>query len=283
MHSLLHRRHLLSMIASPPGSGHRVAPVGSATSPHHSSSSSALSDSSSHNSSDITISHVNINSVTSRCRLDELSHFALLNDIDIVCLTETKLDETVHPSLFMLDNYHSPLTRHRNRNGGGVAIYLRNNLAVKRLSHLETPGIEWIWCLVKVKQTTLIICSVYVPPNLPSDQCSFVITKLAESTLAAQLYAPDNIVILGDFNAGNTFLHPTFSNHSPLMPYEIALHDEILSLNLEQLIKEPTRYMESNNIANLRDLILVSNESMVKKAVCFLHFQKLTIYQYLCH
>ena len=136
---------------------------------------------------------------------------------------------------------------------------------MKRLHNLETPGVEWIWCLVKIRKTTLVICSVYVPPNLSSDQYSFVTTKLSENTLAAQLYAPDNIVILGDFNAGNSFLHPTFTNHSPLTPYETALHDEILSINLKQLINEPTRYMESNNTASLRDLILVSNVSMVEK------------------
>ena len=273
MHSLLHRRHLLSSNMSSLGSGQRVAVAGSATSSFHSSSSSTFSRD--HTSSNITIAHVNINSITSRCRLDELSHFTFLNDIDILCLTETKLDETVHPSLFTLDNYHSPLTKHRNRNGGGVATYVRNNLAVKRISHLETPGVESVWCLVKVKQTTLLICSVYVPPNLSSDQYSLLIVKLSESILSAQLYAPDNIVIIGDFNAGNTFLHPMFTNHSPLLPYEIALHDEILSLNLEQLINEPTRYMDSNDTANLRDLVMVSNMSIVENSGVLPSFSKI--------
>ena len=150
MHPLLHRCHLLSIILPPSGSRHRVTSAGSATPSLHSSSSSAFS--SSNNSNTITISHVNINSITSLCRLDELSHFSFLNDIDILYLTETKLDETVHPSLFSLDNYHSPLTRHRNRNGGGVAVYVRNNIAVKRLHNLETPGVEWIWCLVKIRK-----------------------------------------------------------------------------------------------------------------------------------
>ena len=272
VHSLLRRRHLLSVIVSPVGSRHRVASAGSATSSLHSSNSTSSRD---HTSCSITISHVNINSITSRCRLDELSHFSFLNDINILCLTETKLDETVHPSLFTLDNYHSPLTKHRNRNGGGVAIYVRNNLAVKRLPHLETPGVEWVWCLVKVKQKTLIICSVYVPPNLPLDQYSLFIVKLSENILAAQLYAPDNIVILGDFNAGNTFLHPKFSNHSPLQPCEIALHDEILSSNLEQLINEPSRCMTSNNIAILRDLVMVSNMSMVNNSGILPSFSKI--------
>ena len=273
MHLLLRRLHLLSTISSSSGSRDRTASAGSATSSPHSSSSSVHSRD--HNNRNITISHVNINSITSRCRLDELSHFAFLNDIDILCLTETKLDETIHPSLFTLDDYHSPLTKHRNRNGGGVAIYIRNNLAVKRLPNLETTGVEWVWCLVKVKFTTLLICSMYVPPNLSSEQYSLVIAKLSESILAAEVYAPDNIIILGDFNAGNTFLDPKFSKHSPLTHYEFALHDEILSSNLEQLIHQPTRYAESNEVANLRDLALVSNVAMVENSGVFPSFSRI--------
>ena len=32
---------------------------------------------------------------------------------------------------------------------------------------------------------------------------------------------------------------------------------------MKQLINEPTRYAESGNVANLRDLLAVSNESMI--------------------
>ena len=79
----------------------------------------------------------------------------------------------------------------------------------------------------------------------------------------AQLYSPDNIIILGDLNAGNTFLDQRFLNHSPITPYEISLHDELFALNLKQLIHEPTRYTASNGVVNLRDLLIVSNDSMV--------------------
>lgn len=244
-----------------PGSGRRAASV---RTPTPSTSLSSTSSGLMHGHSDnITISHVNINSITSRGRLDELSFFASTNSIDILCLSETKLDDKIHPSLYSLDYFHDPLTRHRDRNGGGVAIYIRNNLAVKRLVHLETPDLEWVWCLVKIKQTTLIICSLYMPPNQSSSQYSTFLNKLTDSIALAQAYAPHNIFILGDFNAGNTFLETKFTNHSPLMPFESALHDEILACDLQQIITEPTRYSDQTNTANLRDLILTSNVSMI--------------------
>ena len=47
------------------------------------------------------ISHCNINSITASDRIDELSQFVNINNIDILCLTETKLDQNVHPSLYI--------------------------------------------------------------------------------------------------------------------------------------------------------------------------------------
>ena len=264
VHPLLRRQHLMSTPMPSPGSGHRAASVSSAASTSQPSTSSSTPGG--HSTQSITISHVNINSITSRCRLDELSIFSSLNDIDVICLSETKLDDQVNPSLFILNNYHEPLTKHRDRKGGGVAIYVRNNIAVKRLHHLEIDGIEWIWCLIKIKSITLIICSLYLPPKSTTNQHSEFLQKFSECITLAELHSPDNILILGDFNAGNTFLNPKFTNHSQITPNETALHDEVFSLNLKQLICEPTRYTDTNKIANLRDLVIVSNDDMVNKS-----------------
>ena len=275
----------MSAPVSSSGPGRPLASVGSATSPTPTPTLAPAPapgrSSSEQNTGNVTISHVNINSITSCCRLDELSHFLSLNHVDILCLTETKLDDQVHPSLFALDDFHDPMTRHRDRNGGGVAIYVRNNIAAKRLPNLESDGLEWIWCLIKIKN----ICSLYIPPNLTAPEHSTFLEKLNESLsmneTKPQLYSPDNIIILGDLNAGNTFLDQRFLNHSPITPYEISLHDEIFALNLKQLIYEPTRYTASNGVANLRDLLIVSNDSMVNTSgvlPCFSQIDHLPIF-----
>ena len=275
----------MSAPVSSSGPGRPLASVGSATSPAPTPTLAPAPapgrSSSEHNTGNVTISHVNINSITSRCRLDELSHLLSLNHVDIICLTETKLDDQVHPSLFALDDFHGPMTRHRYRNGGEVAIYVRNYIAAKRLPNLESDGLEWIWCLIKIKNITLAICSLYIPPNLTAPEHSTFLEKLNESLSMAQLYSPDNIIILGDLNAGNTFLDQKFLNHSPITPYEISLHDEIFALNLKQLIYEPTRYTASNGVANLRDLLIVSNDSMVNTSgvlPCFSQIDHLPIF-----
>ena len=121
-----------------------------------------------------------------------------------------------------------------------------------------------------------------MPPNLSSNQYSTFLEKLNESVCLAQLYSPDNIIILGDLNAGNTFLDKKYTNHSPFTPYELNLHDELSTLNLKQLITEPTRYTPSSNgVANLRDLLIVSNDSMINGSgvlPCFSNIDHLPIY-----
>ena len=162
-----------------------------------------------------------------------------------------------------------------------MAIYVRNNIAAKRLPNLESDGLEWIWCLIKIKNITLVICSLYIPPNLTAPEHSTFLEKLNESLSMAQLYSPDSIIILGDLNAGNTFLDQKILNHSPITPYEISLHDELFALNLKQLIYEPTRYTASNGVANLRDLLIFSNDSMVNTSgvlPCFSQIDHLPIF-----
>ena len=56
---------------------------------------------------------------------------------------------------------------------------------------------------------------------------------------------------------------------------------KFFALNLKQLIYEPTRYTASNGVANLRDLLIVSNDSMVNTSgvlPCFSQIDYLPIF-----
>ena len=202
--------------------------------------------------------HINVNSITSPGRLDELSQFVETHSIDILALTETKLDEHVHESLYKLDNFHQPFTRHRNRHGGGVALYTRTNLPTTRLHQLETGEEEWIWTKTKVDDNVILTCCLYLPPNLSSERLERFIDTFTDSVSLAQAYSPTTIIITGDFNTGNIFLPDDTRNHSGVTAFDIKLYDAIYSLNLTQVISTPTRLTEST--ANLRDLIITSTQ-----------------------
>ena len=46
-------------------------------------------------------------------------------------LTESKLNNAIPSHLISLPGYHEPLRRDRNRNGGGVLIYIAEHLSFK--------------------------------------------------------------------------------------------------------------------------------------------------------
>ena len=70
--------------------------------------------------------HLNINSLLPR--IDELRHMATLSNAAVIGISESKLDKSSTNSEIIKDNYDL-LHCDRNRNRGGVACYIRNNLS----------------------------------------------------------------------------------------------------------------------------------------------------------
>jgi len=137
------------------------------------------------NARNIRICHININSITSSDRLDELNNFTKTNNTDILMLTETKLDSNIHPILYRVDDFQAPFTQHRNRHGGGIAIYSHNTISATRVRELEMEEEECIWIKIKIKSVTFLACCIYLPPNLNLEHTQDFLTKLTESILAA--------------------------------------------------------------------------------------------------
>ena len=209
----------------------------------------------------LNIGHVNINSVTAENRIDELLQFVQLNNIKICALTETKLDNTISQTLYRLEDYHAPLTRHRNRNGGGVALYAHSSLPIKRLTELELEDEEWIWAKIKTQNLTLLVCCIYLPPNLTANRLQLFLDRFAESVCLAQKHSPTVTLILGDFNSGNIYLDQTTFKHSGITSFDYKLKNTASMLGLKQLITHPTRTTVVTS--NLRDLIFTDNIDVI--------------------
>ena len=110
----------------------------------------------------LTIAHININSITADGKKDELEQFIIANDIQILALTETKLDSNVANSEYFITDFHPPLTKHRTRYGGGVALYFHKTLPAQRLLNIEIGDEEWVWAKVKTPNFTLLISCIYL-------------------------------------------------------------------------------------------------------------------------
>lgn len=222
----------------------------------------------------LAVSHININSITANNKIDELNQFTDANDIKVLALTETKLDSTIDDSLYTINGFHSPLTKHRTRHGGEVALYFHSSLPVQRLQHLDIGGEEWVWAIVKTKFFSIIICCLYLPPNLNANRLTDFIENFTEAVNQTQRHAPTATIILGDFNAGNAYMpeHMNFKS-SGTTSFDYLLKEAGDSLDFCQLIREPTRI--SDNSSNLRDLIFTNNTEIIMNSGTLPSFSQL--------
>lgn len=132
--------------------------------------------------------------------LPELRVFLSEKDIypHIICLQETWLNKNKRiPSI---PNYKVASYLHReDRKGGGVAIYIKNNLPVERLDlKLENTTIEACAITLHLKNEKITIINCYDPPNCNKENKS---NHLEGYHNLFALIPTHNYILVGDFNA----------------------------------------------------------------------------------
>ena len=80
------------------------------------------------NHNKLIIGNLNINSLPNK--FDQLK-LIIQDKIDILILTETKLDTNFQTSEFCIEGYSKPYRRDMNRNGGGILIYVPEDIPAK--------------------------------------------------------------------------------------------------------------------------------------------------------
>ena len=78
----------------------------------------------------IVVGHLNINSI--RNKFDFLAH-QVQGNIDIPMISETKHDESFPLGQFLLDGYSVPFRSDRDGNGGGILLFIREDIPSKLL------------------------------------------------------------------------------------------------------------------------------------------------------
>ena len=82
----------------------------------------------------------------------------------VVGITEAKLDSTAYDSVVTVDGFNI-VRNDRNRNGGGVACYIRNNICFNRKNCLS-DNIENIFIdLLFPKTKPISVGIIYKPPS----------------------------------------------------------------------------------------------------------------------
>ena len=82
----------------------------------------------------------------------------------VIGINETKCDETVNDSEIVLPDYDL-LRCDRSRNGGGVALYIKNGLDFKRRDDLCDQNVECIWIELTLPNKRPIFCVCCIQPK----------------------------------------------------------------------------------------------------------------------
>ena len=101
------------------------------------------------------IVHYNINSILATDRIEQLTDICKTLNIDVLILSESKLDQTIPNNLITIPGYHEPLQHDRNingRHGGGVLMYISESLAYQHRTEFQINDYEHLWADVRVNE-----------------------------------------------------------------------------------------------------------------------------------
>ena len=153
--------------------------------------------------SGIIIAHLNVNSVNNKF---EGLKFLVQDNIDILVLSETKLDDTYTTNQFMIEGFASPFRADRNAHGGGLLIYVRDNIPSKILYNHSLPdNVEAIFIELNLKKGKWLLMEGYNPHK---DSIFYFLSHVSKE-IDANMKNYENLILIGDFNAVNSDLSLT--------------------------------------------------------------------------
>ena len=121
------------------------------------------------------IAHLNINSLQNK--FDFLVDQIKVKD-DLLMISETKLDESFPHSQFKISGFSRPFRLDRNCNGGGIMLFIREDIPVKLIFTKVSP-IEGFYAEINLRKQKWLICCSYNPNKYNK-----------------------NVLLMGEFNAG---------------------------------------------------------------------------------
>ena len=204
--------------------------------------------------------HLNVNSLLPK--IDEIRYIAERTKAAVIGVTESKLNESIFQSEIQIDNYDL-LRCDRNRNGGGVACYIRSDISYVQKDFFPNV-IENIFFEILLPKTSPITVGImYRPPS----QTNFL--EILNMTFEKVDVDKKEIYILGDFNINmyhnNRYIvRDDNTISSKFLSHDIKNYHQFCTMHgLKQLIQSPTRVTCSTS--TLIDHILTSDPSRISK------------------
>lgn len=165
-------------------------------------------------------------------KIDEVRHFVLDKDPDLVFITETWLKDQIDSNQVDIPEYNMAYKNRYTSSHGGVCLYIKNSIQFNVLAEVQSPEFEVLW--VKIRPNRLprgipciITATIYHPPT-SNDKLLLDYLTVSLVKLESQ-YPGCGIILGGDFN-------------------HLNINRILYQFKMKQLVKINTR---GNNILDL--------------------------------
>ena len=184
----------------------------------------------------IVFGHLNINHLQNK--FEPL--MSLVKDkLDLFLLTETKIDQSFTTAQFVIEGYSKPFRRDRDKMGGGLLLYVREDITCKEIKQTILPSdIECLFIEMNLRNKKYLIVGGYNPHK---DSSSYFLDHVGKA-IDFMLGNYDDILLMGDFNC---------------LRKEQCMVDFCDTYDLINLIKEPTCFKNPVNPSSI-DVMLTN-------------------------
>ena len=204
-----------------------------------------LTELKSKNSERPVIAHLNINSISSK--FEPLCSM-VKDSIDFLVITESKLDDTFPQGQFQIEGFTRPIRLDRNRDGGGLIIFIRDGLTCREIKPRSLyPELECTLLELSIRQSKWLVVVGYNPQK---ENIGSFLEKLS-GEVDKHLPKYDNLLMLGDWNS--TVKEEQMANFCD-------------TYNLKNLINEPTCFKSTDNPSSI-DIILTNKKHSFQNSI----------------
>ena len=193
----------------------------------------------------VIIGTLNINSLPGK--FDQVKTI-IQDNIDIFFLIESKLDSSFPTSQFSIEGYSEPYRLDRDRYGGGIIIYVKEDIISKKLNRHTFPSdIEGMFLEINLRKSKWLFCGSYHPPSQNDDYYFKHIGRALD--VYSNFY--DKFLLTGDFNAEEI---------EPCMATFLYQYDA------RNLVKQKTCFKNPNNPSSI-DLFITNNKNSFQNTI----------------
>ena len=164
------------------------------------------------------IGHININSI--RNKFEMLSN-SIKGNLDILMISETKLDSTFPSNQFTIEGYAAPIRFDRNSRRGGIILYIREDIPARLVTISLPKNFEEFFAELNLRKKKILMSCSY---NFAKSDISSHLSIVGRS-LDSYMSSYDNFSVIGDLNSEIS---------------EMAMSEFCETYNLQNSVKDPT-------------------------------------------